>query len=166
MNFVISLAAVTPPSRLSSFQTARVASRENEVNYAVRCRCGSEDATIISEFDEHEQFWLEPLIYKCNACGLSTTLFDAREDGYDAVINGLSAYEPRIKDEPVSCSACGSKRHKVMASYQYDYADGEIEEEWGAEDRHRMPDVFSSAGFEVTCIQCGEAQWLGGYECA
>lgn len=166
MNLVTTLAMVRVPSGLSPFRVARVDSGDREVSYRVACPCGAETGTIISEYVADGQFWADPLAYGCIACDFSAVLFDSRKDGYDAVLNNFSANLLRTKDEPVKCATCGSEAHKVLASYRYDLEDEEVEEGWDTEQRQQMPDVFTSAAFELSCGQCGETQWLADFECA
>jgi hypothetical protein len=139
---------------------------DNDANYRIACVCGSDVARVISEYDDAEAFWLEPLVYQCTDCDFEGVLFDAREDGYDAVVNNFSAYEARTRDEFVTCAACGSDRHKILGEYRYQFEDEEAEEEWSDDDRVRTPDIFDSVAFELTCDQCGKKQELGGWECA
>src|SRR5687768_12959581 len=118
MNLVTSLATARPPSRLSSFRVTRETAGDNDAKYRIACPCGSDVAKVISEYDEDEAFWIDPLVYKCTNCDFEGVLLDVREDGYDAVLNNFSAYEARTRDEFVTCAACGSDRHKVVGEYQ------------------------------------------------
>jgi hypothetical protein len=166
MNFVTSLATARPPSGLSPFRVIREAAGDNEASYGIACQCGADFGTIISEFDEDEQFWSEPLVYKCTNCDFEGVLFDSRKDGYDAVLNNFSAYPARTRDEFVTCATCGSNQHKIVGEYAYQFDDEEVEQEWSEDERRQMPDVFDSVAFELTCSRCGEKQEVGGWECA
>lgn len=71
--------------------------------------------------------------------------------------------------EPIvfTCADCGrSATIFDSRKHGYDFEDEEIEQWWNEEDRARMPDLFSSVAFRLTCGGCGEEQWLGGFECA
>jgi hypothetical protein len=166
MNLVTALATARPPSGLSSFLVTPETAADNEASYRIACPCGAESGAIISEYDEDEQFWADPLGYECSVCDFSGILFDSRKDGYDAVLNGISTYVARTRNERVLCARCNSDRHKVVGEYTYQFEDEEVEQEWSEETRRQMPDVFDSVGFKLTCGQCGETQYIGGFECA
>ena len=166
MNRVTELAVARAPAGLGQFRAARIDAQNRQISYRIICACGAGSGTIISQFSEEDRFWCDPLVFECAACGRSAPFFDSRNDGYNAVLNGFSAYAARERDEPVNCAGCGSYRHELVASYRYEFEDEEVEEEWTDDEREQMPDVFSSVEFILTCSDCGSVQALGEFECA
>jgi hypothetical protein len=166
MNLVTSLAITRPPSGLSPLEATRRSSQDNQASYRIACACGSEIGRIVSEFVPEHQFWADPLLFECVSCGASVDFFDSHKHGYDGILNQFSAYEPRTRAEVVRCESCGSDRHKLIATFSYNFEDEEVEEDWSAEDRRRMPDLFDSAAFEVACAECGNEKRLSDFECA
>jgi Zn finger protein HypA/HybF involved in hydrogenase expression len=171
MNLVMRLATVRAPARLADFQWACDDAGEQRVSYRIACPCGGESATIVSEYVVSElsseiYFWADPYVFGCAACGFSAIFFDSSKDGYDPVLNGVGTHKQRTTDELVRCPSCESEKHRLLASYSYQFEDEEVEQWWSEEERAQMPDVFDAVGFELTCSQCGETQWLGEFECA
>jgi hypothetical protein len=171
MNLVMSLATTRAPAGLADLRVTRADTENQSVSYRIGCPCGSEVGSFVSErrpseFFPGEYFWADPLVFQCAACASSATFFDSRRDGYDAIFNACSASEQRTNDELVPCPSCSGERHRLLASYSYNFEDKEVEREWKAEERVQMPDAFDSAAFELTCVQCGETHWLAEFECA
>jgi ribosomal protein S27E len=166
MNLVFELASARVPASLADVRTESAAPDDGAICYRISCPCGGALGSVTSEYDEPEDFWVDPIVFTCADCGRSETIFDSSKHGYDAVLNSFSAYEPRTKDEQVDCPGCGGGRFGLVGYYRYNFEDGEIEQWWSEEDRARMPDLFDSVAFRLTCGACGEAQWVGGYECA
>lgn len=171
MNLVMSLASARAPAALTEFRATRIGIDPPDVSYRVACPCGSEVGSLISElrpaeFFPGEYYWADPLVFQCAACTFAAPFFDRNRDGYDAIVCAISVGELRTKDEIVPCPSCGGEQHRLTASFSYNFEDEEIEREWSAEERARLPDVFDWATFVIGCVECGKTHCFVDFECA
>ena len=130
-------AAGQPPKSFSAFALAALPPKPQPgmallpwVDFAVSCKsCGCDDLRVGS-FVENvpdpspyphaapgEQILRPPHRLKCERCGAVATIFDARTDGYDGVLNGGCTYASGESGEQFSDVVC---KVVVAATYNID----------------------------------------------
>jgi hypothetical protein len=131
------LAAGQPPKSFSSFALAALPPKPQPgmallpwVDFSVSCKaCGCDDFRVGS-FVENvpdpssypnaapgEQILQPPHRLKCERCGAVGTIFDARTDGYDGILNGGCSYASGESGEQFSDLVC---KVVVVATYNID----------------------------------------------
>lgn len=167
------LAAREPPSCLSAFRLTRIAPYNSiTAEFAVACKTCGQATFQISGFPKvapdpspyyqiapGETLWRPPHSLKCTGCGTAATVFDARKNGYDGVLNGGCAYESGDQGEAF---VPGVFKVKISATYNID-----LDELTGLarEAKVRPPDLFDWLVIHGDAADGGKAFELG-YECA
>jgi hypothetical protein len=96
---------------------------------------------------------------RCMACGVSGTLFDARKDGYDGILNGGCAYESGSRGEVWLSKP---SRISVYLTYNIDLAE---RKQLAAEASVLPSDLFD--GYTIRCeLLNGGKSFELEYECA
>jgi hypothetical protein len=98
---------------------------------------------------------------KCSRCGGAGTIFDARTDGYDGLLNGGCAYESGADGEAF---AVGTSEVTVTVSYNVSFS--ELEESASLTRSGAKPtDLFDSLAITATPVGGGPSSEFS-YECA
>ena len=151
------------PGSLADVQVELIAAGDETISYWLTCPCGGTHGPVTSEHDEAENFWLDPIMFTCADCNRSAVLFDSRIHGYDAVLNGGGTSAQRAQDQRVPCPQCGGLKHRVTVAFRYDLEEDELEE---LSANARLPDLFTSISFRLTCAACMVERHLSDFECA
>ena len=103
--------------------------------------------------------WRPPHRLRCDGCGKTEPLFDARKNGYDAVVNNFSGYESGDEGEEVVRGT-----YRVHVTFAYNAELSELEES-ATEAKVKIADLFD--WFTITCrdTNSGDVFELD-YECA
>jgi hypothetical protein len=171
-------ALVDPPRSLSGFSLEALPAPDPGYNpwahFAVRCKACGDDAFHVGAYpttawdpSPHadvapgETLLRPPHRLRCADCGDVSTIFDARTDGYDGVLNGGCRYESGESGEVFS-----EGRYRVAADPTYNIELEELEQiatQVGG--GVKATDLFDWINIHAESLDGGEAIDFG-YECA
>jgi hypothetical protein len=143
------------------------------VDYAVSCKaCGNDsfhvgwfplatpDPSPYFEVLPGEIIERPPHRLRCAGCNTVETIFDARADGYDGLLNGGCGYESGEVDETFTPAP-----HRVVVSPVYNIELSELEALAHEIGKIKPTDLFDAVAIAATPVGGGPTIELG-YECA
>lgn len=172
-------AANDPPSSLSAFVVTPIVPNEGPepllwVSFSVACKSCGDGKFEVSSFPviapdpspfhgvaPGDALLRPPHRLRCARCGSTGTIFDARTDGYDGVLNGGCAYESGIDGE-----AFAAGPFEVIVTLSYNVEASELEELARSEGgEKKATDLFDGLSITATSVS-GEPAFEFPYECA
>jgi hypothetical protein len=172
-------AASDPAASLSAFAlTAIVPDAGPEhlswVNFGVRCKSCGRDEFAVSYFPlvvpdpspfyglaPGDIFRRPPHRLRCSHCGSAEAIFDARTDGYDAIICGDSSYQSGVEGEEFDTGP-----FKVVVTAAYNIEASELDEVAASAAREiKAADLFDWLTITATPTRGGSPLEFS-YECA
>jgi hypothetical protein len=167
-------AIANPPSCIAGFRHKPLAAGtlDRAAEFALACaNCGGEAFQILVYpllvpepspyfgLNPGDTLNRPPHRLRCTSCATEASLFDARNQGYDGVLNGGCAYESGDKTEsPIP------GEFKVIASFLYNVELAELEE-LATEANVKPSDIFDAFAIVGTSVSGGPEVELN-HECA
>ena len=172
-------AADDPPKSLAAFSVTPIKPDDGPtplpwVSFNVGCKsCGHQEFEIASfpiiapdpspyyGVASGDTLLRPPHRMKCSCCGSVGTIFDARTDGYDGILNGGCPYESGADGEDFTL-----RPFKVIVAVTYNIEISELEElASSAQAEIKATDLFDNLSITATCPSGGQPlEFI--YECA
>jgi len=177
MNDKLAFFKNNPPRCLDNFETISVEvedivfdGHEEEVNpfFEVRCKCGSENFSVIGYCwenpDNKRKFFIGPIFLRCTECSKENELFDIQHHGYDAELEHgcYSARQEGVKTI-FECDSCNTNNFRLLT--RFEYTDDLFNDDF-PEAKGREKELFTWFSLHGTCSNCNTCVQIYDEECA